>query len=188
MILTLTTGRAGSSMVSGVFEKHGVWVGNVRKADPYNKKGYFENRDIKRLQYQLFGRNLLGDFPEPTDQWITELQKIIMPEPCLFKTGAFFHKLWEPFNPKIVKIFRPIEDVLDSYKRCEYLKEYSEEEREFIVRRQYEAMKTLDGVWVYTQELIDGNYSTLKDAFAYCDIEFDQAITQGFIDEELWGV
>jgi len=68
-VAVISPGRSGSSLVAGLLACHGVWVGETRPPDRWNRRGYFENTELKRALIRRFGRDWLGAFPQPDDQW-----------------------------------------------------------------------------------------------------------------------
>lgn len=47
-------------------------------------------------------------------------------------------------------------------------------------------MDSLDGIDVFIDEVVRGDYSSLEEAFDYCDIPFDEKIADAFIDPNKW--
>lgn len=189
--LIISPGRSGSSMVAGLFAEHGVWAGDCRRGDSRNPKGYFENKVIQEKMKDRFGVDWLGEFPEVDLAWpgvvkqTLERQKCT--EPWLFKTGAFYWKVWKPFDPVFVKVWRPEEEILSSYARCGFLRNrYSQKEIRRVVSRQLEAMKSIDGPDIDTNTLVAGDYNGLETALKSLDIEINQRKTDSFINESFW--
>lgn len=48
-VIVLGAPRSGTSMTAGMLSLLGVWMGDVRKPDPLNPKGYFEDSDFLAL-------------------------------------------------------------------------------------------------------------------------------------------
>ena len=79
-ILILSPGRSGSSLVAGIFAKHGVWTGNCHPGNKYNPEGYFENIAIQRAMQNHFGRDWLGNFPQADDVFPHMVKSIMAQE------------------------------------------------------------------------------------------------------------
>lgn len=47
-------------------------------------------------------------------------------------------------------------------------------------------MNRIRGVWVDTDEIISGDYSSLENAFDYCGIPLNVGIAEEQIDRKLW--
>tara|TARA_Y100000310_G_scaffold286634_2_gene310979 strand:- start:385 stop:972 length:588 start_codon:yes stop_codon:yes gene_type:complete len=190
-IVVLTAGRSGSSMIAGIFAAHGVWCGKTREGDQYNPKGYYENRAIKALIKEHTDWNFLGDVPMfPALRG--KVEQIIRGEgygggPWLVKQGAQFYRLWDEWTPKYVFIRRPLDDVMASYTRSGFLKgRYDEVQTRWIVQRNNSVMDHLEGADVQTDDVVNGNYSSLEEAFQYCGLTFNPEIAAEFIDGRFW--
>lgn len=190
-ILMLTTGRSGSSMFAGIFAHHGVFTGRNHRPDQYNAKGYYENLDIKKRMKHRFGFELLDPYPKYDPDWASQVRTILRMQgykygPWLYKVGARFHALWKDFNPRILKVRRDRDAILESYKRTNFLlSKYSFEQVTKIIDDQREVMESLPGCWLDYELAIEGDFSQLEVAFHYCGLEFDPTITENFIDNTL---
>lgn len=184
-ILLYMTGRSGSSTIAGIFHLCGAWVGNCMPPNEYNRRGYFENRQIKRLMLETYGKNWTGLPPDPKPGFHKKVKEILEREgykdgPWMFKTGAFYHKVWNPSH--VVKIKRNVPDTLKSYKECGFLNQYSEDEIKFIVDRQNKIMDSLDGFEINAEKVFDRDYSELKIAIEGCGLTFDLNKINNFMD------
>lgn len=65
-ILICGAARSGTSMVAGLFQRQGAWIGETVKGAPENPKGFFENKRIRdgvvktmmaTMGYDVHGRN-----------------------------------------------------------------------------------------------------------------------------------
>lgn len=181
------TGRCGSSTVAGLFNEHDVWCGSQRRGDNNNPRGYYENLKLKQALREWFGFDFKGDEPAFKPGWRKEVESIIHADGYhggnwMYKHGAFFHKVWQEFNPKIIKVQRNTLDVFNSYKKCGFLNKYRDTEIIYIIQRQKNIMDNLPGVTINAERLFKHDYAELKAALEYCDIEFNQTITDRFMD------
>lgn len=181
------TGRCGSSTVAGIFHAHGVWCGSRLRPDKYNPLGYYENRKLKDAIRQWHGFDFMGDEPEFKPGWKREVEGIIKADgyregPWMYKHGAFFHKVWQEFNPKIIKVQRNLPDVFKSYRKCGFLKIYNDRDLEQIIRRQKIIMDKLPGVTINAELLFEREYKELEIALDYCGLDFDKTIADRFMD------
>lgn len=192
LTLILTTGRCGSSMVAGILAKHGAWTGDTTPGNHFNEKGYFENQEIKRTMIRRFGRDWLGSFPESDPLWLKEVESIKKKQgyksgPWLFKTGAFYWKVWIPCEPTFVKVFRKRSDILSSYHRSGFLRsQYTDTAVAEIVDRQIKAMKYIPGIDIDADALVDGDTSQIKKAIEASGLIYCPKITNDFIEKDLW--
>jgi len=71
-IFIVSTGRSGTSMVTGLLNRAGMWVGEYHKGDRDNPGGYFENKRIKDgvikpiLTFSGYDRHGRHPLPEET--------------------------------------------------------------------------------------------------------------------------
>ena len=186
-VIILSPGRSGSSLVAGIFAAHGLWTGNCRKADRWNRKGYFENNRLKNLMIGRYGRPFLGPYPSPDDQWVRYVKGTLKTEghngeDWLYKCGAVYWQLWEPFEPVFVKVWRPVDDILASYDRCRFLSRWTPAERRKIVERQHDAMRRIEGPDIDSRALVAGNYTQAKSALRSVGLRMDVPKIDAFID------
>jgi len=110
-IFVTGAGRSGTSMVMGLFNRAGVWVGECVKGSPDNPGGYFEN---KRLRdgllkpilsihgYDKFGRDPL---PEETLEFEhNELPELVRDQ--LNADGYMYHVPWGYKDAKLLLMWK----------------------------------------------------------------------------------
>lgn len=187
-----TTGRAGSSMIAGIFASHGVWHGKDRmQPSQWNAKGFFQNGEIHKSMKDFYGRDIEGEPPVHDIEWDNQLKAILKRQgatyPWFIKTGTFYHPVWKNLVDKQIMIRRPLDKILDSYKRCNFLPE-QKWNVEFIVKRQLEMMDKMEGVTIDTERVVLGDFSQLKEAFDYCGLEFKPEIAEDFVDKDLYSI
>jgi hypothetical protein len=190
-IIIISPGRSGSSMVAGLFKEHGAWTGKTKPGDKDNPNGFFENTAIKNAMLRRFGRDWLGQPPEAQDEWMEQVFRIMSEEgyiggPWLFKTGALYYQVWEPFAPLFVKVWRLRTDILKSYDRCGYLSEYEPSGRSAIVERQHGIMEMLPGPDIIADQLVQGNHKRLAEALEAAGLEYDRSLVNEFVDRGAW--
>lgn len=191
-IVILTIARSGSSMVAGIFAQHGVWTGPTLGPSKYNAKGYFESqglRDFIRGNYDFFSLVENGRLAPRHKGFKKTIGHILnkggyQDGPYLFKHNVLYYPLWHEFSPKFVCIRRNIDSVIESCKRTGYLKNMD------ALEPQIEALDfardELGAAEVFTDEVLKGDFSSLKSAFSHCGIELDEQIARDFIDPSLW--
>ena len=184
-IIILTTGRSGSSAVAGIFHHHGVWSGKSLLVNRFNPKGFFENAKIRQAIYEWFGKDWVGKIPEPRKGWKEEVVKIITSQnvspPWMMKHGAFYHNIWDEFEPVTVGIKWCREKIYQEFQKSGFLKRYAPKEAAFIINRQLEMMDT--DHTIDFQRLIDGDDSEIKSVLESLGFEYNREITEYFIDE-----
>jgi len=195
-VVVISPGRSGSSLVAGLLAGHGVWVGETRPPDQWNPRGYFENTELKRALVKRFGRDWLGAFPQPDDQcpsgaWQVEVARILKAQgyetgPWAFKGGAFYWKVWQPFEPVFIKVWREPGAILRSYRRCRFLNKYTESQAARIVARQHEAMAQIAGPDIMADQVAAGRGHAFRPALEPLGIAFDREIFEALINPDLW--
>jgi hypothetical protein len=192
MILILSPGRSGSSMVAGLFAQHGAWVGQSLPGNSHNPKGYFENGRIKRRMIKLHGRDWPGPFPKMHGSWPSQVKRVLRSEgyedgPWFFKTRAFYWHVWKQWEPVVVKVWRDREDIFDSYNRASFLTgRYTEAGVALMVDRQHDLMRKINGFDIQAQRLIDGDYDHIRPAINFCGLGYDRDKCREFIEPAHW--
>jgi len=196
-ILVMTIGRSGSSMVSGVFAAHGVWTGQCQRADYRNPKGYFENVRIKAALRRVHGTPpRLNMIYPPQPGWAKFVRSVLEREgysggPWLVKHAAIFHRLWEDWDePGTVilprrdsaAIFASIRAArFHSFQTDEELAEYIELQQAYM-----DQLAANGATEVRSDDVLLGDYSSLRAAFDAAGVEFVESIAQQFIEQSLW--
>lgn len=180
-------------MVAGLFAQHGAWCGICREGDRYNPAGYFENKAIKLAMIDAVGRNFTGKEPEPVEGWADRVELLIRRQGYesgiwFFKAGAFYHRIWEALSPMIIKVRRPTADIYESYKRCNFLpsRRYTPEDISYIIGRQVNTMNALSGFDIHSKALAAGDHADLIKAFHATGLDYDEKITDKFINSRLF--
>lgn len=183
-IIILTAPRSGSSMTAGIFAQHGVWVGRCRPGNEYNPKGFFENQDVKNKLKRCFG--ILKDFKDVYNEGFRPFVEEIAPRegPWLVKHGALYWTAWRDFNPKYILVRRPRESVYKSGKAVRF-----NHSREFIdacIKQLDYVEKHHNGINIYTEDIIKGDYNSLENAFDKCGLQLNQRIVNDFVEPTFW--
>ncbi len=190
-IIILAMPRSGSSMTAGIFAHHGVWVGPYRKGDRYNAKGYYESTPFKQLLIAHCGRLTSdGEVAQPVKGWRQIAEQCLKDNgytggPWLVKHSALYAPLWREFeDAKYVCVRRDVGAVIDSGKRSRMgIDHYSAGAHAQVMDN---VVSELGGVNVYTDNIVNGDYSSLRKAFDYCGLEFAAKIADSFIDPSLF--
>ena len=184
--------RSGSSMTAGIFAKHGVWFGQSRPPSEANARGFFENKRIKRALTDRYGKLTLAAEPhrdvtlDPTFRG--EVLQIIRDEgyddgPWGFKMSALYKPAWGDFRPKFIGVRRK------NVKRANLARNMMGTDKADLIEHmiaRHDAVIDTCPVIVKTDEVVAGNYTTLRAAFAYCELDFDPKIVDDFVDPSLW--
>ena len=195
-ILILCSPRTGSSMVAKIFHNHGVWTGETCKVNRFNYDSY-ENESLKNCvksywhhYSQIHGKHF-GTPMEACQEYINGVNKAIANEkptnPWLFKMFVEGYKLFLHLKPKFVLIRRDTKQAIQS------MKDKNPNNHDLISKIHNDRMnsmeyieKTYGAAWVNTDEIIEGNYSSLNNAFDFCGLEFNSIIADNSIEKQKW--
>lgn len=178
-IMLWITSRSRSSMVSAIFIEHGVWWGNT----PATISGYQMNENqnikalLKRYKDQYWKKVHLTPVPTKWNkQFIKDLSKIVPSDQIwMMKTGVEYFPAFKDLNPYNIFVYRNPEDVARSL--CEKRKDVKYDDALFAAKWRYEYMHNLQteygGVFVDTDKTIQGDYTDIQTALAYCSINYD---------------
>ena len=175
-IIILGLPRSGSSMVSGIFEAHGVWTGTCRGPDRCNEKGYFEN-----IRFKAY----MKKYPPNVEA----IDRIMHKDgytggPWLWKVLSKENGEFDIFKPKYICCKRPAKDIFMSMRASGiYGGQMSNKKlKKFIRQRQ----ARLRGIEIDTSYLARGWFDQIALAIESCGLKYNQAITKDFVDEKLW--
>lgn len=192
-ILIAALPRSGSSMTAGIFASHGVWVGSHTPENVHNPRGDFENTKIKANQKRITRQGARdGIVAEPVPGWRERVEEIIFSDGYeggrwLFKFSAFNWRLWDEFDPWWIKCRRNPMAVFASCKRMGFPWEgVNDQERWKIILKGQEVLDEIPGVDVDTEAVVDGDMTTLKRAFDYCGIDFNEETARQFVMPGAW--
>jgi len=188
MIIIVGTPRSFTSLTSGIFRDHGVWFGRCKEYHEYCPTGSCENMEVKKiLKNYKKGAVAKGNIVEPIPDFMNLVKDIMEKEnynggPYAFKHSAVFYKQW-PDEAKFICCRRPKEAVVASGKRTGM---YAANPESWDVHQQImdDLVKSGKGVNVYGEEYFKGEWSQLKDAFSFCELDFDQAIAESLLDHK----
>lgn len=181
--------RSGTSMVAGLFQRHGVFFGNYPKRRQFNKKGTFENRWLKKT---LEADGMPDDWP---DAWVSRLRREGWDgvRPWGAKMVAVFWPEMKQTRPDVVVLcYRPREDILASCEAFGHERRFGREVRGPLIDQHWEIMSRIEAsysgavVAVETDRLVDGDFGQVAKAFDALDIAFDEEIASEWIDPALW--
>lgn len=183
-------------MVAKIFHEHGLWVGDTHKQKKYDYDSYENNilkGAVKRewLKYsEKYGKHF-GKAMNPDDSHIQGIHNAVLEakpqRPWLFKMFTEGYKLFLHLRPKIILIYRDIDEAVKS---MESKNRSSLHNARRIYEQRLDIMKKIEqehgAVWVNTDELIEGDYKSLENAFKFCGMELNPAIVNRSIDKQKW--
>lgn len=186
-IVILAMPRSGSSMTAGIFRLHGCWEGRCREGDKINPKGYHENLDVKDILIRRFGRLAQTTAPAKPQQGFRQEVLRLSPEGKWFvKHSAMYRNAWFEFKPKFICVRRKTSGLLGSNKVTGFLGTRDELQMMRIIDAHNEEMDRSEGVDVYTDELIEGDFTSIFNALEACGIVPDQEKIKNFVEPDYW--
>jgi hypothetical protein len=198
-IIILACPRSGSSMTAGLFARHGVWVGTSRSGNEHNPKGFFENTFLKKQLKKEWGTDLLAlseNPPEYHPDFREKVEKLLIQdgyrgETWLCKHSALYWRAWLGFNPKFICVRRDIEQTVQSNIDVKLHRgAWSRDDLTDIMRsHHYEmdlAIRKCQGINVYTDDLIERNYRSIREALIFCGINPNEDVIHDFVEPRYW--
>lgn len=183
--------RSGTSMVAGLFAHHGVFSGTCKEADYRNAKGFFEHVGFTALILEIYGRGVIGkgDPVRPHPAFKRKMLALLEEDgytggPWLIKHAHVYHHVWYDFEPQFVLVRRDTQSISDSTEECGWRAGSAR-----LTRAQQlldNLAKELNAPQVMSNELIKGDYNSIRIAFEYCGLDFDETIAADFIEPSLW--
>lgn len=188
-IIIIGLPRSGTSMVAGLFARHGVFTGNCKEADERNRKGFFEHVGFTSLVLELYGKGIVskGIPVNPHPGLKRRLLEMIDKEgyefgPWLIKHAPVYYPIWGDFEPKFIFVRRDTESITRSAEGVGWRTTHIAGGQELLSAwaHKHKAPQVL------SNELIRGNYISIQKAFEYCGLTFDEHIAADFIEPALW--
>lgn len=180
-IIVIGTPRSGTSLTAGILHHCGAWVGECRKGDKYNPRGYFENEEIRKLRKR-------GEVCKASIKRVLASQRW-KDGAWMYKSGPFEWKVWVPFDPIWVLVYRDNEQIMRSRRERGGIDE--SEEREKIARdmRDMQQILTLfpdSTIETWPHELVQDRQARV-DLVESCGLKYrdeaDQYIDEGMLHQ-----
>ena len=189
VIIGLT--RSGTSMVAGLFAHHGVFSGTCKEADSRNAKGFFEHVGFTNIVLELYGRGKvsrgepLNPHPGFRRRMLTSLEEDGYEKgPWMIKHAPVYYKTWYDFEPSFVLVRRDTASISGSAEELGWKSGRAHiAEGQRLLNNLAEELKAPQ---VMSNELIEGNYASIRLAFEHCGLDFDEKIATEFIEPGLW--
>jgi hypothetical protein len=204
-VLLFMTSRSGSSMVADIVVRHGFnWAANTKRNPVVGRKvtyRSFENQNVKGFMKEAFGMPL-GDFVTFDDHHVNAFSALVRGEYVLeernvWKGAVEFFPLWWRLHELGVIDARPMvilrnkREVIDSVlaKRGGG-RPAQQRQAEEITDRRFDALERLAADYAFpvvlTSDIVKGDRSSLRDAFASIPYPFDEEIASAVIDASKW--
>lgn len=213
-ILITGCARSGTSLTAGVIDICGGFGGRTTPPTAHNKKGQFENDEIRNNIVKPYLRSMgvdpLGQFPLPErDQLIPYPNLKIQVEAVLkwdgYKGGPWYYKgakicliwpIWYTAFPraKWIIVRRRDEDIVASCMRTHFMKAFENEAGwHWWVREhkdRFEDMKIfgLDMMEFWPTHAVAGDLSETKKMIDWLGLEWKESEVIKFIEPVLWSM
>ena len=205
--------RSGTSLTAGIVEICGAYGGKTCGPTAYNRKGQFENTQIRNgVVKQYLKKNgwdpLCQDPLPPADLepelgWKESILNI-MEKHGYKKDTRWYYKgakmclmwqLWHNAFPKATWIIvnRNIEDIVRSCLKTPFMKKRKTKESwiEWVsIHRQRFVDMEKAGLMifnVYPKEMISGQFGNMKKIINFLGLEWKENQVKNFVDPKLWG-
>jgi len=177
--------RSGTSMVAGLFARHGVFFGDTVPGDEHNPHGYYEHPELIRR----IDMGTLANWPERFWE-VARKEGYEDGKPWALKRGPQAWPWIRLMFPRLIVVCkRPKEQVLASRLRRWPGKKGRHGEMWRQTRRSLAGVveqAACPVITLHTDQIIEGNYQRLGEAFKAFGMAFDPAIAAAWIDPSIW--
>jgi len=211
-ILITGCARSGTSIIAGITKFCGAWGGQMTGATRFNKKGQFENTEIRngivKVALRSAGLDPLGQDPLPDPQtwvidpaWRNRVVQVIRTQgypggPWFYK-GAKMCLFWSQWsdafpNARWILVRRDPEDIVSSCLKTGFMRAYNSREGWMkwvnVHLKRFEEMHLagLDVVEVWPSKIIAKDYEESMEAMDHIGLGWNQEVIEKFITPRLW--
>jgi hypothetical protein len=213
-ILITGCARSGTSLVAGIINLCGAWGGTMAGPNRNNKKGMFENLEIRngivKPYLTSIGADPMGQDPLPNledldldyplhPQVIHILKRQGLPEERVWMyKGAkmcLVWPIWRKAFPEATWIIvrRPTPQIIDSCMRTSFMRKRHNrpEWRKWVKfhEKKFEEMKaSISNVHeIWSNEIVGGNLNSIRKLVSSVPgLEWNEEAVQDFVSPELW--
>lgn len=211
-VLITGCARSGTSMVAGIVHKHGFFGGKMSPPNANNKKGMFENEEIRDhivkpflsdcgldplCQDKLPARGVHYPYEGLRDT-ITSIMKkqgLKENEPWFYKGAkmCLFWQTWKEAFPmaKWIIVRRPDEAIVKSCLKTHFMRkrETFAQWMDWVVEHKirFEEIKhECNCMEVWSDKLISGQFYELSEVLKWVGADYRQEIVDSFVDPSLY--
>lgn len=213
-ILITGCARSGTSLTAGVFNACGAFGGLTFGPNEHNKKGMFENKNIRETilkPYMMInGCDPKGQRPLPDVRNLVQItnlrdkiEEIIKASGYDESKGRWYYKgakmclVWPTFDQAFPKakwiiVRRKDEDIINSCLRTGFMNAYKDETGWQIWVDHHKARfiemmdANLDICQVWPDKMVNGDFSQIKEAIEYCGVNWNEQAVKEFVAPALW--
>lgn len=212
-ILITGAARSGTSMTAGIIHRCGAFGGRTSGPTAFNRKGMYENAEIRDDVVKPFlfllgvdpkGQNPLPDVNrcKPITNLTNKIETIM--KFSGYKYGPWYYKgaklcliwpTWHAAFPEATWIIvrRKDEDIVHSCMKTAFMNAFRKpvEWQAWVdvhkVRFEEMIKSGLNVTEVWPTKFVEGDVSEIKEVVQKLDLKWDEEIVQDFIAPELWG-
>lgn len=189
LIMVMTSGRSGSSLLCGLLANHGMWTGPTKDGDRRNPDGFYENMDVYKAcdHYGQFKKE--KGISKPAPEWPNRFKDLVRSQgyesgPLVIKHIPNCWPIWDDMNPIYVTIRRNVEAQIKSREKIRKpLSRHAIEGRE-------EVMDYLEqekgAIRVDSERLITCDLSQLDKIVKRVNVKLDKRMCRNFINPQYW--
>jgi hypothetical protein len=204
--------RSGTSLIAGIFNRCGAFIGKTCGATGWNKKGQFEHEAVRRIIKEgltIGGFDPRGQINLPPREYTPYIDDLKIRINQIFCEEGYISGEWLFKEPKTLLIWRalhkvfpnahwiitrrPVEGIVKSCHRVGFINKLrTSEEIRTWVGQQLEFIGDLTScdnantTEVWSNKIIAGDYTEIENAVTKVGLPFNKDIVKLFIDEELY--
>jgi hypothetical protein len=211
-ILITGCARSGTSMTAGIFQLCGAFGGEVSGPNRHNKRGMFENVQVRegivKPYLRSIGMDALGQWPLPDidnlvsiDNLKEQVESLMISEG--YSSGAWYVKqakfcliwtaiIWAFPNAKWIIVRRTDEDIINSCLKTTFMRAFSDapgwQKWIDVHKQRFEEMKKagllIKEVW--PSKYVAGDFSEIKEAVEWAGLSWNEKEVLPFVEPALW--
>ena len=213
-ILITGCARSGTSLVAGIIDKCGTYGGRIAGPTQNNRRGFFENTDIRNRIIKPYLRSIncdpLGQFPLPDVKYLDPMPQLRDTVLKIFdghgyKSGPWYYKgaklcllwaLWHDAFPgaKWVIVRRKDEDIVKSCMQTGFMRAFDTEIGwySWVMHHKacFKSMREhpdMDVVEIWPEHFVEGGkISELQALIESLGLTWDEDEVMKFISPALW--
>lgn len=170
-------------MVTRIFVEHGFNPGpNNKPADEFNRSGYWENYDLKKLARTARKNPYKAILEKGEPRLYADVKSVLPPSPWVQKVDAF---CWPSFSDcEVIKLRRKAVNILHSCLKTPFMARqgFSEDEWLQIIEAHNEEMDLVPGFDIDTDRLVAGDFHQIREALDACGKSCDVEIVNRILN------
>ena len=192
-IVVLAFPRTGSSMISQIIEKHGIFLGKGGDPNQFCPTGNSQNLNLEHILIDMFGMGI-HLIKEPQKGFRKRMLDAIYAEgydggDWMAKHAAVYWKVWEEFEPRYINVRRSLSSIFMSNTVSNMAGRQGKDLMDALdvnIEQMRIVNKKYDAPYIESDEVVAGNYESLENALNHYGIEFDPTIPEQVIDRSHW--